>query len=123
MADAFVLVVDDNPDTLDLVAKTLELEGIRVRKAGSVFRALESMHDGSPPPSLIITDLLMPQTTGWDFVKHLRGEPALKTIPIMVMTGAEPGESGSLANVVMQKPLDTDKMVEQVRALLNSGAA
>ena len=123
MADAFVLVVDDNPDTLNLVAKTLEFEGIRVRKAGSVFRALESMHDGSPPPSLIITDLLMPQTTGWDFVKHLRAEPALKAIPILVMTGAEPGESGSLANVVMQKPLDTDKMVEQVRALLDSGSA
>ena len=64
--DTFVLVVDDNPETLDLLATALELEGIPVRKANSVKRALEVLYDRSRRPGLIITDLLMPQTTGWD---------------------------------------------------------
>ena len=58
MLDGFVLVVDDNPETLNLFARALETEGIQVLTANSVFRALETLHDGSPKPSLIITDLL-----------------------------------------------------------------
>lgn len=119
MLDGFVLVVDDNPETLNLLARALEVEGIQVRTASSVFRALEALHDGSPKPSLIITDLLMPQTNGWDFLKHLRGEQALQTLPVLVVTGAEPGESADLADVVMQKPVDPLQVVDTVRHLLS----
>lgn len=123
MVDAFVLVVDDNPETLNLLARALEFEGIKVRTAGSVLRALEAMYDGSPRPSLIITDLLMPQTTGWDFLKHLRGEDALRAIPVIVITGAEPGEGESLADMVVQKPFDPTRLADTVRSMLLSKAS
>jgi CheY-like chemotaxis protein len=118
MLDGFVLVVDDNPETLNLLSSALEYEGIKVRTASSVFRALEALHDGSPKPSLIITDLLMPQTTGWDFLKHVRGEQSLQALPVLVVSGAEPGDSTALADVVMQKPVDPLQVVETVRQLL-----
>jgi adenylate cyclase len=123
MVDAFVLVVDDNPETVNLLAKALEFEGIRVRTASSVLRALEAMYDGSPRPSLIITDLLMPQTTGWDFLKHLRGEEALRRIPVIVITGTEPGDSESLADLVIQKPFDPTSLADTVRSMLLSKAS
>ena len=115
---SFVLLVDDNPETLNLFARALEFEGIEVRKAQSVKRALEVLYDGSGRPALIITDLLMPQTTGWDFLKHLRAEPSLKSVPIIVITGAEPGESEQLADIVLQKPIDPVELVDTVRAKL-----
>jgi CheY-like chemotaxis protein len=118
MLDAVVLVVDDNPETVNMLARALELEGFKVRTASSVLRALEAMHDGSPPPSLIITDLMMPQTTGWDFVKHLRNEPATQATPVIVITGAEPGESAALADLVLQKPVDPVTLAETVRTML-----
>ena len=118
MRDEFVLVVDDNPETLNLFARGLEAEGIQVRTASSVLRALEALHDGTPRPAVIVTDLVMPRTTGWDFLKHLRGEPALQTLPIIVITGAEPGDSEGLANVVLQKPVDTIQLAETVRSLM-----
>ena len=118
MLDAFVLVVDDNPETVNMLAKALELEGIKVRTASSVLRALEAMHDGSPKPSLIITDLMMPQTSGWDFIKHLRNESATRTTPVIVITGAEPGESEGLADLVLQKPVDPVQLAETVRTML-----
>ena len=122
MVDAFVLVVDDNPETVNLLAAALESEGIRVRTASSVLRALEAMYDGSPRPSLIITDLLMPQTTGWDFLKHLRGEEALRRIPVIVITGTEPGDSETLADLVVQKPFDPTTLADTVRSMLLSKA-
>ncbi len=116
--DSFVLLVDDNPETLNLFALALGLEGIEVRTANSVKRALEVLYDGSRRPALIITDLLMPQTTGWDFLKHLRAEPSLKSVPIIVITGVEPGESEQLADTVLQKPIDPLQLAEMVRARL-----
>ena len=118
MPGPFVLVVDDNPETLNLFARGLEAEGLQVRTASSVLRALEVLHDGTPRPAVIVTDLMMPRTTGWDFLKHLRGEPALQGIPVVVITGADPGESEQLANVVMQKPLDPIQLAETVRTLI-----
>jgi CheY-like chemotaxis protein len=117
--DAFVLLVDDNPETLNLLAQALELEGIAVRKASSVKRALEVLCDRSHLPGLIITDLLMPQTTGWDFLKHLRTEPALQPVPVIVVTGAEPGDSAQLADLVLQKPIDPVQLGETVRSMLS----
>ena len=118
MLDSLVLVVDDNPETLDLFAMCLEHEGLRVRKAKTVLKALEMLHDGSPRPSLIITDLMMPQTTGWDFLKHLRNEAATRTTPVIVITGTEPGESEALADLVIQKPVDPVRLAETVRTML-----
>ena len=118
MIDGFVLVVDDNPETLNLLAQALEVEGIKVRTANSVFRALETLHDGSEPPALIITDLLMPQTSGWDFLKHVRSESSIHSLPVIVVTGVEPGESEALADVVMQKPIDPLEVAQTVRGLL-----
>ena len=118
MRDAFVLVVDDNPETLNLFARGLEAEGFQVRTANSVLRALEALHDGSPRPSIIVTDLIMPRTSGWDFLKHLRAEQALRTVPVIVITGAEPGESEQLADVVLQKPVDPIQLAETVRSLM-----
>jgi two-component system, OmpR family, response regulator VicR len=118
MRDGFVLVVDDNPETLNLCTHALQSDGIQVRTASSVLRALEVLHDGSPRPRAIITDLMMPRTSGWDFLKHLRGEPALQGIPIVVLTGAEPGEGEQLANVVLQKPVDPLHLSATVLSLI-----
>jgi CheY-like chemotaxis protein len=123
MVDAFVLVVDDNPETLNLLAHALDLDGIKVKTANSVFRALETLHNGPERPSLIITDLLMPQTTGWDFLKHLRSEEALQSTPVIVITGAEPGEGETLADLVMRKPVDTTPLAVTVRDMLLKRAA
>jgi CheY-like chemotaxis protein len=120
MLDGFVLVVDDNPETLNLIASTLEMEGIPVKTATSVLRALEALHESSAQPVAIITDLMMPQTTGWDFLKHLRSEPAMQALPLVVITGAEPGESTSLADVVLQKPVDPAKVALTIRQLVHA---
>jgi DNA-binding response OmpR family regulator len=118
MLTGSVLVVDDSPETLSLLAHALDAEGFRVRTANSVFHALEALHDGSERPSVIITDLMMPQTTGWDFLKHLRSEATLQGVPIIVVTGAEPGEEKAMADLVLRKPIDPGELAGIVRGML-----
>lgn len=118
MLDALVLIVDDNPETLDLLAFALESDGFRVRKAKTVLRALEMLHDGTARPNLILTDLVMPQTSGRDFLKHIRDDEALRGLPVIVLTGADPGESAALADVVLQKPVDPLHVASTARTLL-----
>jgi CheY-like chemotaxis protein len=118
MPDPLVLIVDDNPETLNLLAHALGSEHIAVKRATSVLKAIEALYDGSPRPSVIITDLVMPQTTGWDLLKHLRGEEALRHIPVIILTGADPGEADALADVVLRKPIDPLELVQTVRSLM-----
>ena len=122
MLDALVLVVDDNPDTLNLLTHVLDAEGVRVKAVSSVLRAVEALHDGSPRPSLIITDLMMPMTTGWDFLKHLRSDADLKSLPIIVITGADPGEEEQLADMVLRKPVDPLEVAQSDKAMLRTRA-
>ena len=117
MAEPYIFLVDDNPETLDFLSHALEAEGFQVRSAKSVFKAVEQLHDGSPLPALIITDLLMPGTSGWDFMKHIRDDAALQLIPVIVVSGAEPGEGVALADAVLQKPLDMELLVKTIRRL------
>lgn len=117
MAEPYILLVDDNPQTLEFLTLALQDEGFVVRAAKSVFKAVELLHDGSPAPAVIITDLLMPGTTGWDFLKHIRDNAALCLVPVIVVSGAEAGEGAHLADAVLQKPLDQTALVQTVRRL------
>lgn len=78
---------------------------------------MEQLHDGSPAPALIITDFLMPGTTGWDFMKHIRDDARLRSLPVIIATGAGAGEAFTLADAVLQKPLDMDTLVKTIRVL------
>lgn len=118
MTGRTILLVDDNTDLLELLSSALTGAGYVVQTARSVLRAIEMLHDGTPPPALIITDLVMPRTTGWDLLKHLRDDANLRSVPIVVVTGAEAGESESLSDVVLTKPLDPMELVATVERLL-----
>jgi CheY-like chemotaxis protein len=113
-----ILLVDDNTELLELLSVALTGAGYEVQTARSVLRAVEMLHDGTPPPALIITDLMMPRTTGWDLLKHLRDDANLRRVPIIVVSGADVGECEALADVVLAKPIDPLDLVGAVERLL-----
>ncbi|MDB5892832.1 MAG: signal transduction histidine kinase with CheB and CheR [Rhodoferax sp.] len=65
-----VLLVDDSPETLELFAELLQLEGARVHSVGSGVEALEALRSG--PFDLLISDLGMPDMTGYELLTALR---------------------------------------------------
>ncbi|MFH1699688.1 MAG: sigma-54 dependent transcriptional regulator [Candidatus Zixiibacteriota bacterium] len=78
-----VLVVDDAPDTLEILQRNLSSRGYQVFTATNVAEALQFM--GNQPIDLVITDLKMPKISGTDLVRHVRAN--LRDTEIMMITG------------------------------------
>lgn len=82
--DAAILLVDDDPKTLELLEETLRSAGYETQSVQSGARALEVL--SSKLVSAVLLDLLMPGMDGFEVIRHVRQEAALKELPILVMT-------------------------------------
>jgi PAS domain S-box-containing protein len=82
--DEAILLVDDDPRTLELLEETLRSAGYETQSVRSGARALEVL--SSKLVSAVLLDLLMPGMDGFEVLRHLREEPTLKELPIFVMT-------------------------------------
>jgi signal transduction histidine kinase len=86
-AETRVLVVDDEPDQVELISKILQEEGYQIAKAYDGEEAIESVKRAQP--DLIILDLMMPNVNGFDVIEYLKKGKNTKEIPIIVITGKE----------------------------------
>jgi PAS domain S-box-containing protein len=82
--DASILLVDDDPKALELLQEALRSAGYEVQSVRSGARALEVL--ANKVVGAILLDLLMPGMDGFQVIRHVREEPALKELPILVMT-------------------------------------
>jgi CheY-like chemotaxis protein len=82
--DSSILLVDDDPKALELLQEALRSAGYEVQSVRSGDRALEVL--ANKVVGAILLDLLMPGMDGFQVIRHVRQEPALKDLPIVVMT-------------------------------------
>lgn len=116
-----ILVIDDNPDLLDIVDAILSEAGFVVAKALSgedglsVARALK--------PNLILLDLNMPKMDGWEVLKLLKTEGATQEIPVAIFsvrTDLKDKIFGLQRGAVdyIPKPFQYDRLAERVQRIL-----
>ena len=112
-----VLVVDDDPDILEAICDILETEGYEVARARHGEEALVRVE--ARRPAVILLDLMMPVMDGVAFAQALRLRPAVRDVPIVVISAdgnpqraASVGASGYLA-----KPFDIDALLSQVAGI------
>jgi two-component system cell cycle response regulator DivK len=79
-----VLIVDDEPDNLEIVAETLEYEGINIKTAANGKAALEALEDF--PATLIITDLSMPVMNGWDLRARVKRDSRFADVTVIALS-------------------------------------
>ena len=82
-----ILVVDDEAFIRLYLEEVLADEGHEVRSARDGAEALKLLED-SPPPDLILLDLMMPRMNGWEFRDAQSADPRLATIPVVLLSGA-----------------------------------
>ena len=115
-----VLVVDDDPAALELMAATLQTLGIEARLAGSGMQALQMLEQQLP--DALIVDLVMPGLNGFDLLRTLRAQPAWQHLPVFVwtsmeLTGDELAALEASAQAVVGKAGGgLDALVERLRA-------
>ena len=86
LAATTLLVVDDEPEINKLVARIFEKRGYRVNTATDGAEALASV--AKDRPDLIMLDLNLPKIDGWEVCRRLKGDPATRAIPIIMLTAA-----------------------------------
>jgi CheY-like chemotaxis protein len=112
-----VLLIDDNIVTQEMMSMALAASGYRVATASNGADALERLR-GYERPDLILLDLSMPVMDGCAFCQERQRDPALASIPIVVLsgTGDVAEKASSLgARTFLRKPVDTVDLLDTVR--------
>jgi CheY-like chemotaxis protein len=109
-----VLVVDDDANFRTIVGEVLRAEGCTVREAHNGQEALQMAR--AHTPDLILTDLMMPTMTGWDFCAELGRTEQLAHVPVAVVSGvARSLPRGVLA---LSKPVELSELLALLQSIL-----
>ncbi|HHX39919.1 MAG TPA: response regulator transcription factor [Armatimonadetes bacterium] len=116
-----ILVVDDEPAIVEGLCEALELMGYQVQTAFNGQQALEAVDQVCP--DLIVLDVLMPRMDGLQTLEILRGKPATRDTPIILLTALgsdmdiiEGIKAG--ATMYLTKPAEISKVVSLISAIL-----
>ena len=120
---ARVLLVEDDPDLRDVLARALEEEGYEVTPSDNGVDALVRLEFGRRP-DVVVLDLLIPSVSGADLIELIRHDPRVATMPVVVITGAfVPAEVARAASAVLPKPFGLEQLCETLDALTSSDSS
>ena len=116
-----IVIAEDEFLIADMLASVLEDAGHVVRSAPDGAAALELIRQDRP--DLIITDFMMPLMTGLELAEYLRGDPELRDLPILLVSGAQGAIARSRADLfdrVIDKPYHFDTLLEIASTIAQS---
>lgn len=119
---ANILLVDDEPGVRESVQAYLEYSGdFNVKVAGNVAQAWEILEQETP--DLVISDVMMPQVDGYEFLEKLRGDTRFQSLPVVFLT-ARGMTSDRIqgyhagCDAYLSKPFDPEELEAMVKNLL-----
>jgi DNA-binding NarL/FixJ family response regulator len=120
-----LLLVDDEPGLREAVQAYLEDSGFTVVTASNAQIAWQTLEDYSP--DLVITDVMMPQVDGYQFLKQLREDPRFRKLPVVFLTARGMTKDriqgyNAGCDAYLSKPFDPDELVSIVKNLLKRGS-
>jgi CheY-like chemotaxis protein len=118
-----ILVVDDDPDLVDMVATKLEANNYRIAKAYDGVQALEKIRQEKPV--MVLLDVMMPNKDGYAACEEIKKDPSLKDIAVVLLTAVvdnlpttsythHEGRT-TPADDFIPKPIDLDKLMDIVQ--------
>lgn len=120
-----ILVVDDEPDVVMLIATTLRGEGFEVITAYDGLEALDKT--AVEKPNLIILDIMMPMMSGYEVCQQLKSDPASQHIPVVCLSSAHTPDARAQslhvgAVTLLTKPFLPNELVAQIKRHLPTQA-
>lgn len=120
-----ILLADDSVTVQKVIELTFADEGMQVIAVGDGERALDRLT--TDPPDIVLADVSMPGRDGYAVAEFVKGTPALRHIPVVLMTGAfeqldEPRARAAGCDGVLAKPFEPQMVIALVRELLAKAA-
>ncbi len=124
LTDSLLLIVDDNQQNVELLQAYLEALPCKIDVAYDGLEAIGRVADaGRQTPDLILLDVMMPRMSGFEVCRKLKGDPATRHIPIMMVTALN--ELGDIERGVesgtddfLSKPVNRLELITRVKSLL-----
>jgi CheY-like chemotaxis protein len=113
----YILIVEDSRDEREAIQLTLEIDGYNVIAVADGQEALTYMRGTEPPPSMILLDLMMRGTNGWEFRTEQLRDPRLAGIPVVVCSGDGRLTEKALALGIaeyLEKPIEYEALLASV---------
>ena len=132
MSDKLILVVEDNPDHLELTVLTLEESGVRaeIAVARDGVEALDYLfgqgqhagRDTQRQPAFVLLDMKLPKLSGLDVLRSIRSNPLTTLMPVIMLTSSSEHSDmaacyQSGANSFVRKPVDFIDFTEKLNRL------
>ena len=118
-----VLVVDDDPNVVEVIAANLEAEGYGVEVASDGIEAWELLT--TRPPDVVLLDWMLPGRSGIDLLADLRARPELKDLPVVILSAKARDEEiwegwQAGANYYLTKPFRLEQLLYYLQELAGS---
>jgi adenylate cyclase len=116
-----LLVVDDTPKNVKLLADILTARGYHVVTATSGAEALSQVE--AERPDLVLLDVVMPEMSGYEVCRKLRSNPATQLLPVIMVTALDPSEERvkgieAGADDFLTKPINQAELLARVKSLI-----
>ncbi|MEX0941812.1 MAG: response regulator [Pseudomonadales bacterium] len=125
MGRAKVVIIEDEPDIVEVISYNLTREGYQVTSAGSGDKGLELVRNQSP--SLVVLDLMLPGMDGLTVCQQIKSDPITRDIPIIIVSAK--GEESDVviglglgADDYLAKPFSPRELIARVKAVLRRGS-
>lgn len=127
-----ILLVEDNPDDVELTLHTLgkeklanKIHVVRDGEEALDFLFCRGAYEGrsfEQPPRLVLLDLKLPKVDGMEVLKHLKDDPRTRSIPTVILTSSREERDlikgyGLGANSYIQKPVDFEEFRETIKTV------
>jgi two-component system response regulator VicR len=125
MSDKKILIIDDDPDIVDIMTIILESEGFDTKTVTNPLDAISSAEEFLP--DAILLDLTMLPISGWEVYKLLRSNKVLSKIPIAISTAKSEDFDAVVGLHIMHadgyitKPFGKQELITKVNELLSNG--
>lgn len=121
VSETFILIVDDDAVSRHVLRRTLAAAGFETAEAASGVEALAALQRRTP--AVVLLDLVMPAPDGYAVLRHIRAQPQLADVPVVVLTALDSDEEiqkvfASGADDYVHKPFRHAELVARIRGQL-----